>query len=175
MIIIGIDPGIGSTGYGILEISPAKNKNKLKAKCLTFGLISTTLKENFPQRLKRLYFEINKLIKQYRPGVLVIENVFFFKNLKTFIPVSRAEGAIILAAARNKVPVLEVTPLQVKLEVAGYGRSEKKEVETAIKKLLRIKEIPRPDDIADALGVALCGAIKLAKCKDIKELKNFYR
>lgn len=169
MIILGIDPGTATIGYGILESigrgvlesdkSSKLTKVKPKIRCLGYGLIETSPDHSFPKRLEKISREFNQLIKKYRPDLVAIESVFFFRNLKTFIPVSRAEGVIILGAAKNNVPVKEFTPLQVKARVANYGRAEKEEVQRKIVKILRLKTIPKPDDITDALGVALCGAL----------------
>ena len=164
MIVLGIDPGTASIGYGILESLGTTSKRGVKtckARCLNYGLIKTYPETPFPERLIIISKEVNALIKKYRPELIAIESVFFFRNLKTFIPVSRASGVIILTAAKNKIPVVEFTPLQVKARVANYGRAEKKEVQRRIVQILKLKEIPKPDDVADALGVALCGIFSL--------------
>lgn len=159
MIILGIDPGTATIGYGVLECGKSSKLVKTKAKihCLGYGLIETTPDYPFPKRLQKISREFNLLIKKYQPDLVAIESVFFFRNLKTFIPVSRAEGVIILGAAKNNILVKEFTPLQVKARVANYGRAEKEEVQRQIVKILGLKTIPKPDDITDALGVALCG------------------
>jgi len=148
MIILGIDPGTANTGYGVLK------KTKV-LKCLDYGVINTTPNSNPGERLKKINNELSKIIKKYRPNAMAIENVYFFKNLKTIIPVSQAGGAILLMAAKKKIPVYEFTPLQVKLTIAGNGRADKKRVQKKIKKLLKLKETPTPDDAADALAIAL--------------------
>ena len=156
MIIIGIDPGTANTGFGVIKkIKKGKPKNSSYFKCLDYGLIET--KPNFPpeERLKTLNNELSKVIKKYQPKVLAVESLYFFKNLKTALPVSRAEGVIFLTAAKNKVPVCSFTPLQVKMSVAGYGWAEKEKVQRRLKKILRLKECPKPDDVADALAIAL--------------------
>ena len=158
MIILGVDPGIAALGYGVLEApdQTVKKTGKKPIYCLDYGLIQTKPDRPFPQRLKIISCEFKKILKKHRPDVVAIESVFFFKNLKTFIPVSRAEGVIILEAAKLNIPVVEFTPLQVKARMTGYGRAEKKDVQKRIVKILNLKEIPKPDDVADALGVALC-------------------
>lgn len=164
MIVLGIDPGTASVGYGVLEslgTTSKKGVKKHRVRCLDYGLIKTYPETPFPKRLIIISREVNALIKKYRPELISIESVFFFKNLKTFIPVSRASGVIILAAARNKIPVVEFTPLQIKARVANYGRAEKKEVQRRIVQILKLEEIPKPDDVADALGVAVCGIFSL--------------
>jgi len=159
MIVLGIDPGTATVGYGIIE----KIKTTKKLKALGYGCIKTSPRFTDGERLRQINNELSKLIKEYQPEILAVEKIFFFKNLKTALPVSQAKGVILLAAAKKKLPVYEFTPLQVKLTVTGYGRAEKKIVQENIKKLLKLKEIPTPDDAADALGVAVCGILKVDK------------
>ncbi len=157
MIILGIDPGLAKLGFGVInKISGPKSKNRNKLKCLGYGLIQTS--PDFPpaERLKRLNNELNKIIKKYRPSILAVENIYFFKNLKTAMPVSQAKGVILLTAAKKKIPVYEITPLQAKMAVTGYGKAEKEQVQKMVKRLLNLKEIPKPDDASDALAVAIC-------------------
>ena len=149
MIILGIDPGTASTGYGIVK------RVKKNLKCLDYGVIQTDSKLEQAERLKIINNELNKLIKKYKPRFLAVEKVYFFKNLKTVIPVSQAGGVILLTAAKNKIPVYEFTPLQIKMRVAKFGWAEKERVQKRIKNLLKLKEVPKPDDAADALAVAL--------------------
>ena len=158
MIILGIDPGTATTGYGIIKTINRKTKNQsngLNCEHIKYGIIKTDPRFSSDQRLKKLYNELSKVIKKYQPKILVVENIYFFKNLKTAMPVSQAKGVILLAAAKNKIPTYEVTPLQVKEAVVGYGRAEKKQVQKMLKILFNLKEIPKPDDAADALAIAL--------------------
>lgn len=157
MIIMGIDPGVAKLGYSVLK-KPKTKSGKLKA--LDYGCITTDPKFSPGERLKKIYQELNKLIRQYQPQVLAVENVYFFKNLKTAMPVSEAKGVVLLAAAKKKIKVRELTPLEVKMGICGYGRADKKQVQKMIKEILNLQEIPRPDDAADALAVAACCAIK---------------
>lgn len=150
MIIIGIDPGIAIVGYGILEC----NGNNYKA--LDYGTIETGPDEFFPARLQAVYNELSEIIKFYRPEDMAIEELFFSKNVKTAIKVGHARGVEILAAVNQDVGVYEYTPLQIKQAVVGYGRAEKRQVQEMVRLLLNLKEIPKPDDTADALAVALC-------------------
>jgi crossover junction endodeoxyribonuclease RuvC len=159
MIILGIDPGTATTGYGVLKTTNLKTRTRID--CLAHGLIETSPDKSFPDRLKKISRDLDILIKKHQPGLIAIESVFFFRNLKTFVPVNRAMGVIILGAAKKKIPIMEFTPLQVKLIVANYGHADKKDVQKRITKLLRLKALPKPDDVADALGVALCGALSL--------------
>ena len=165
MIILGIDPGTATIGYGVLDarIVEARRGKKVVIKCLAYGLIETTPDHSFPKRLEKISREIRGLLKKHRPELVAIESVFFFRNLKTFIPVSRAEGVIILETAKQKVPLIEFTPMQVKARVANYGRAEKSEVQRRVKEILNLKELPKADDVADALGVAICGALSLGQ------------
>lgn len=148
MIILGIDPGVATTGYGVVEMQK-------KLKCLGYGVIKTEPTLIMAERLKKINNDLNKLIRKYRPDALAVENIYFFKNLKTAMPVSQAKGVILLTAAKKNIPVHEVTPLQAKMTITGYGRAEKKQVQKMIKILLHLKEIPEPDDAADALAVAI--------------------
>lgn len=152
MIIAGIDPGTATTGWGIIR----KKKNKLK--CLGFGTIKTNPTLSDGNRLKKINNELNKIIKKHKPKIIAIENIYFFKNLKTAMPVSQAKGVILLTAAKKKIPVQEFTPLQIKMVITGYGKADKKQIQKMVKILLDLKEIPKPDDAADGLAVALCYA-----------------
>lgn len=158
MIILGIDPGIASTGYGILKLR--KEARTKKIECLACNVIHTKPTLGQGERLKKINNELSRIIRDYKPQVLALENVFFFKNLKTAIPVARAEGVILLTAAKKKLPVFGFTPLQVKLAITGKGRAEKKEVQSQLKKLLKLKEVPKSDDAADALAIALTYFLK---------------
>lgn len=146
MIILGIDPGVAKTGYGIIRGS----------ECLGFGAITT--EKDLPQekRLEQIYKELKNVIKKHKPDVMAVENLFFFKNAKTALPVSEAKGVILLLAAQKKMRAIQITPLQVKMGICGYGRAEKKQVQEMVKKILNLEKIPRPNHAADALGVAIC-------------------
>ena len=150
MIIIGIDPGLADMGFGIVK----KTGDKLE--CLDYGVITTSPDKKTGQRLNKLFIEVSKLLTKYNPDILAVEKLFFFKNLKTALPVSEAKGVILLAGAKKKIKVQELTPLQVKMGVCGYGRADKKQVQRMIKEILNLEKIPKPDDAADALGVAVC-------------------
>lgn len=152
MIILGIDPGTARLGYGIIQTE--KNKNEL----IVCGCLETPKNIIPAERLKILYQKLTVIIKKYWPKYLAIEELFFFKNSKTIISVAQARGITLLAAAKAGIPVLEFTPLQVKQAVTGYGRAEKRQVQKMIKVLLCLKEIPKPDDAADALATAICAA-----------------
>ncbi len=151
MIILGIDPGTATTGFGVI-----KRSGDEKITAVDYGCIKTKPGTAAGERLKILNRELGKLIKKYQPDVLAVERLFFFKNLKTAMPVSEAKGVILFTAAKNKIPTYEFTPSQVKMTVAGYGKAEKKQVQKMVKNLLNLEEIPKTDDAADALGIALC-------------------
>lgn len=159
MIIIGIDPGIEKIGYGIIEKQNLKNSDP---KVLDYGCITTSPSLKKEERLKKISLDLSRLIKKYKPGIMAVESLFFFKNLKTAISVSEAKGVILLAAANFNIPVREFTPLQVKMTVVGYGRAEKKQVQEMVKKSLNLENFNqkekdrKKDDAYDALGVALC-------------------
>lgn len=148
MIILGIDPGTATMGYGVIR----KVKTKLEA--IDYGCITTDRCLSDAERLRIINNALSKLIKKHRPNALAVENVYFFKNLKTVMSVSQAKGVVLLTAAKNKLPICEFAPLQIKLVVAGYGRAKKPEMQEKIKILLNLSKIPKPDDAADALAVA---------------------
>ena len=158
MIILGIDPGTATTGYGIIKVQDIKQKAQKNLKCLGYGCIRTEPSLDSAERLKKLYNELNCLIKKYNPKIIAVENIFFFKNLKTAMPVSQAKGVILFTAAKKKIPIFEVTPLQIKMAIAGYGRADKKQVQKMIQVLLNLEKLPKPNDAADALAPAICCA-----------------
>lgn len=161
MIIIGIDPGSVVTGYAILK----KNKDQ-SLEVIDFGCIITDKFATTGERLKKIHKETVKLIEKYRPEIISVETLFFFKNFKTVMPVSQTKGVILLAAAQKKIPVCEFTPLQMKMVITGYGRAEKKQVQKMIEKTVDIsnfdlkKNNRKKDDAFDAVGVAICAALK---------------
>jgi crossover junction endodeoxyribonuclease RuvC len=152
MIILGIDPGTAATGYGLVR-KKADNLNLIE-----YGCIKTEPKFSTAERLNKLNQQLAKIIQEHKPQKIAVEDIFFFKNLKTAVKVSQARGVILAKAAQMQIPVIEHTPLQVKQAVTGYGRAEKSQVQKMVKILLSLKEIPKPDDAADALAVAICCA-----------------
>ncbi len=159
MIIMGIDPGTAITGFGVIEKSKVQSQ---KLKAIEYGCIKTTTDLTTAERLKKLHDQLNSLMKKHKPDMVAVEDIFFFKNLKTVIKVSQARGVILLTAAKAKTPVSEYTPLQIKQAVTSYGRAEKIQVQKMVKLLLNLKEIPKPDDAADALATAICCANTIA-------------
>ncbi len=152
MLIMGVDPGIAITGYGLLIYT---EKNFSMVDC---GCIRTLSGLPLSERLHILYKELVRMIIKYRPEHYVVEELFFNKNTKTALTVAQARGVTVLAAAGSGVPVYEYTPLQVKQAVAGQGRAGKGQVQFMVKTILALPETPAPDDVADALAVAICHA-----------------
>jgi len=152
MRILGIDPGIALTGFGIVD------KNGVKVKAGSYGHISTQSGTPVPDRLKILYDDMVNIIVEYRPEVMAVEELFFNKNAKTAIIAAHARGVIILSAVNSGVDVVEYTPLQVKQAVVGYGAAYKKQIQYMIQRILGLAEVPKPDDAADALALAVCHA-----------------
>ena len=151
-IILGIDPGIADTGFGIVR----KEKNSLV--CLDYGTIKTSAKANLSDRLEILSYELEKIIKQYQPETIAVEQLFFCKNVKTALTVGHARGVVLLTAKQCRVDLVEFTPLQIKQAVSAYGKASKMQVQKMVKLLLNMKELPKPDDAADALAAAICAA-----------------
>ena len=154
MIILGIDPGSARTGYGVIEKGP-----RSKLTCITYGCITTPQTKSSSERLLILEKELAAVLKHYPPAVAGVETLFFFKNLKTVMAVSAARGVILLTVARQKIPIYEFSPLQVKMTIAGYGRAEKKQIQSMVKEILNLPEIPKPDDAADGLAIAIACSI----------------
>lgn len=150
MKTLGIDPGTATTGYGVI----CENGNGLET--LEYGCIKTSPKSSSHERLALIYKELKALIKKHKPDCVAVEKIFFGINTKTAIAVGQARGVILLSAAEAKVKIAEYTPLQVKLAITGYGRAEKGQIQKMVKTLLKLKQIPKPDDAADALAIALC-------------------
>ncbi len=123
-----------------------------------YGCILTDSKTEMPDRLVEIHSELNRIIGKYKPDILSCEELFFFKNLKTAITVAQARGVVITSARLNQIPVSEYTPLQVKQAVSGYGRADKQQIQKMVKVILKLDELPKPDDAADALAVAICHA-----------------
>lgn len=158
MIILGIDPGKATSGYGLIKV------NGKELSLLDFGWIKTPKEEKTPQRLLTIAKEIEVLIKRFSPDILSMERLFFFANAKTVMGVSEAMGVIKMAAAKKKVPVVEYAPLEIKMVVAGNGRAKKDYIKKAIRKIVKIrcpnKKKAHFDDVADAIAVAICHARK---------------
>jgi len=156
MRILGIDPGTARMGYGIVDSEKKKQRETPSTlSCVAFGCLETDKTMGAGERLAVLEKGLFKLIKEYKPDVVAVETLFFFKNNKTVMAVSEARGVVLLTAAKKKLPTFEFSPLQVKMTVSGYGRADKKQVQRMIAKTLFLEDIPRPDDAADALSIAV--------------------
>ncbi|MFH1225787.1 MAG: crossover junction endodeoxyribonuclease RuvC [bacterium] len=156
MIILGIDPGLADTGYGVL----IKDR---ELKYLTHGSIKTKAGLAMADRLRIIYRELKSIIKKYSPEVIAVEKLFFCKNVKTALAVGQARGVILLTASQATLQLEEYTPLQVKQAVVGYGNADKQQVQAMVKTILNLKKIPEPDDAADALAIAICCAHSIRK------------
>jgi crossover junction endodeoxyribonuclease RuvC len=155
MIILGIDPGIGRTGYAILEQT---GSNIRLREC---GCISTMPKSPEPGRLLEIKHDVESLIKKWRPEAVCLESLFFAANSKTAMSVGQARGVVVAQAAEHKLQIIEITPLQVKIAVTGYGKADKSQVQRMIVTLLKLKKVPKPDDAADAVAIAWAGLSRL--------------
>ncbi len=166
MIILGVDPGVALVGYAIIHTKHHHEKPRVA----DFGCITTSKDSPAGERLLTIHTEMNALIKKHKPQLIAVESLYFFKNLKTAMPVSQAKGVILLSAAKENIPILEFTPLQVKMTVVGYGKAEKKQVQEMTKQLLDLSSFDlktkdrKKDDAADALGIALCAYLKGSSC-----------
>lgn len=150
MIIMGIDPGFAITGYGIVRY----DGNKFSV--IDYGAVTTKSTEVFAERLLTINNKLEELIKKYRPSAISVEELFFNRNIKTALSAAHGRGIALLTAAKCGVEVFEYTPLQVKQAVVGYGRAEKLQIQQMVKTILNLPQIPKPDDVADALAVAIC-------------------
>lgn len=152
MIIMGIDPGYAITGYGLVEYKGSRFR------VIDYGIISTPSGMNFPERLLKISDDLERLLELYKPDVTAVEELFFSRNTTTAIGTAQARGVAVLSGAKAGLDVYEYTPMQIKLAVTGYGRAQKLQVQQMVKVLLNLDSIPRPDDAADALAVAICHA-----------------
>ena len=152
MIILGIDPGVATVGFGI--ITETNGEPGLKR----YGIISTPAGQRLALRLKQINNDISELIKMFKPDAIAIEELFFNTNQRTALAVAHGRAAIILAGEAFNIPMYEYTPLQVKQAVTGYGRATKKQVMAMVQRLLAMEQAPKPDDAADALAIAICHA-----------------
>lgn len=150
MLILGIDPGIAILGYGLVKYEA----NKFTV--IDYGAVTTNAGVPMSRRLTLIYDGLKDIIERYKPDAFAVEELFFNKNIKTALTVGHARGVAVLAGCQSGVPIYEYTPLQVKQAVVGYGRAEKSQIQQMVKILLNLGEIPKPDDVADALAVAIC-------------------
>jgi len=160
-IILGIDPGLADTGYGVIKDSNGK------LEMLAYGSIKTAKGLDLSERIRQLEAGLIKIIKKYQPDFAGVEQLFFCNNVKTALMVGQARGVVLLTLAKNNLPLLEFTPLQIKQAITGYGQADKKQIQQMVKIILQLKVIPQPDDAADALAIAICSAY----CKKYYDLK----
>jgi len=152
LVILGIDPGVATVGFGIISETggvPAPKR---------YGVLTTPAGMRLALRLRQIYIDVSELITTFQPDAIAVEELFFNTNLKTAIAVAHGRAAVILAGEEYGVPMFEYTPLQVKKAVVGYGRASKKQVMEMVRRLLSMQQVPKPDDVADALAVAICHA-----------------
>lgn len=149
MRVLGIDPGTAIVGYSILDLENGEYK------LIDYGCIFTDKEDDMPVRLEQIYNKLDTIIKLYKPTEMAIEDLYFFKNQKTVIKVSQARGVINLVAIKNGLSIYDYTPLQVKMGVASYGRATKKQIQEMVKMILKLDEIPKPDDAADAIAITI--------------------
>lgn len=159
MLILGIDPGLATVGFGLVM----KNGDKYRA--IEYGAITTAPKQIIEKRLDEIYDSMVELLTKYKPDCMAIEELFFNNNITTAIDVSMARGVILLAAYKCGVDIYEYTPLEVKSSVVGYGRAEKQQVQYMVRLMLGLNETPKPDDTADALALALCHGTRMTTYK----------
>ena len=153
MIILGIDPGIATMGYGVAD----KDKNGY-CRAIDYGVVVTPKEETLPVRIAILEEGVNKIIDRFAPEEVALEELFFTKNITTGIAVAQARGVTLLACVKKCGRLYEYTPMQIKQALTGYGRADKQQIQQVVTSLLRLKSVPRPDDAADALAIALCHA-----------------
>ena len=152
MIILGIDPGLAIVGYGVISVE------KGKSMVVDYGVITTPKEDKVPVRLKKIYEGMNALLDKYQPDQIALEELFFNTNTTTGINVAQARGVILLACTQRTNQLFEYTPLQVKQSVTGYGRADKKQVQSMVKAVLGLEKIPKLDDTTDAMALAICHA-----------------
>jgi crossover junction endodeoxyribonuclease RuvC len=150
MIVLGIDPGTAITGYGLVT------ERDSQAIAIASGAITTPADQSLPDRLLTIHRELGRLIDQYKPDHAAVEQLFFNKNVRTALAVGHARGVILLTLAQANVPIFEYTPLEVKQAITGHGRADKRQIQQMITLLLNLDKTPRPDDVADALAIAVC-------------------
>ena len=150
MIILGIDPGLANTGYGLIRYE------KKKIELIDYGCVLTYKKDTFSLRIKKIYYKIKELIEKYNPHEVAIEEIFFNKNVRSALTVSKVHGMVAITVALMGLELYEYTPLQIKQATVGNGRAEKHQVQSMVKILLNLSKIPQPDHAADALATAIC-------------------
>lgn len=156
MRILGIDPGTGILGFGIIEVD-----TKSKAALVDGGVIRTPVKEDDAVRLLTIYEELTDIIVNTKPEVMAVEKLFFAQNVTTAMTVAQARGVVLLAGMQASLAIYEYTPLQIKQALTGYGRADKKQMQEMVRVVLSLQDIPKPDDCADALATAICHSMTM--------------
>ena len=156
MKILGIDPGIGICGFGLIETTSRAN-----AKALDYGVVTTKIRAPLPSRLKELYESLQEVFDQTKPDVVSVEKLFFSKNITTGIAVAEARGLVLLVAEQKGLPIFEYTPNEIKKTLTGYGSAKKGQIQEMVRVHLGLKEKPKPDDAADALAAAITHSLNM--------------
>ena len=156
MRILGIDPGTGILGFGVIDVDKSS-----KMKLVDAGVIRTPVHEDDSVRLLTIFNELKSIIAEFKPEVMSVEKLFFARNVTTAMTVSQARGVVLLLGMQHELDLHEYTPMQIKQAVTGYGRADKKQIQEMVRVLLQLKEIPKPDDAADALAAAICCSMTL--------------
>lgn len=151
MRILGIDPGTGILGFGVIDVTPAG-----KVKIVDGGVIRTPVKQADSLRLDTIYTELTEIISTHKPDIMSVEKLFFSQNVTTAMSVAQARGVVLLCGVQNNLTLFEYTPQQIKQAITGYGKADKKQMQEMVRVILGLKEIPKPDDAADALAAAIC-------------------
>lgn len=157
MRILGIDPGTGILGFGVIEVKDEKSK------LVDAGVIRTPVKQADSDRLQTIYDELTDLITELKPRIMSVEKLFFAQNVTTAMSVSQARGVVLLLGKQQGLELHEYTPLQIKQSLTGYGRADKKQMQEMVKTVLKLQVVPKPDDAADALAAALCCAASIGR------------
>jgi len=171
MLVLGIDPGLAITGYGLVD------ETEGELGLVRYGVITTPAGMALPERLCMMYEQLQEVVTEHRPDIAAVEQLFFAKNAKTAMLVGQARGVILLTLSLSDVPLFEYTPLQIKQALAGYGRATKNQVQRMVQMVLGLDDIPTPDDAADAVATAICHLqsarmSELASCQEIEEGRN---
>lgn len=156
MRILGIDPGTGILGFGIIELDAKKKPSLVDA-----GVIRTPANQPDSERLVTIYSELSEIIAEFLPTVMSVEKLFFAQNVTTAMSVAQARGVVLLCGEQNKMQLHEFTPLQIKQTLTGYGRADKKQMQEMVRVMLGLSDVPKPDDCADALAAAICCAVSM--------------
>lgn len=156
MRILGIDPGTGILGFGVIDVTPGGKISLVDA-----GVIRTPVKQADSDRLETIYDELHEIIEANKPQVMGVEKLFFARNVTTAMSVSQARGVVLLCGKQHKLDLYEYTPMQIKMAVTGYGKADKKQIQEMVRTMLGLKEVPKPDDAADALAAAICCSMNM--------------